>query len=297
MMNREQMLQWLVKNVTAWDFEEFKASIPKGWVNPKGWDIKYEASIGFVFVSEKEIVISEKDWLAAKQPSPLTRDQALAWLVENVKVWPCGIDAAGAATNTCPEWIWIKTPGNWVFSSGNGDYIDNHDLEEWQAAQPAPASNKPSWDDAPEDAKIRVQDQRGSFHFGTYNSADTTENGKWFGIGKGKWFGTTWEDSHNPNWRDTLEYRPVADDSTPVDMRQVNGIDAGVELDTHVHGNVDPSQEEKRDAVLAQLSKNLIRTKELKSSIALTEISLDLMLQEQDKLSRDISDILLHFGY
>ena len=93
MMNREEALQWLVDNVKEW---------PTSWPKTKllkkdGWEWFKEVKVGlygegiFSFCNIKipqNNTINREDWIAAKQSAPLTRDQALAWLVENVKVWP-----------------------------------------------------------------------------------------------------------------------------------------------------------------------------------------------------------------
>lgn len=69
-------------------------------------------------------------------------------------------------------------------------------------------SNKPSWDDAPVGAKILVQSDTGNFNFGSFNNAYVKDVEGWNGIGEGQWF-TTIHGLSNPNWRNTLEHRPV----------------------------------------------------------------------------------------
>jgi len=328
MTSREDAIKWAVENLNEWPLS-FSGSLPcKDW----RW-IDNVKSGGQRMQSEDYLFgeVTEQDWLAAKQPTPLTRDQALAWLVDNVKAWPKAVNE-------------LKEPGAFYWTShrnGSGKLIISFDHPNfpsiyeynWQAARSAPASNKPSWDDAPESANVVVCTAIGTWYWGSYKNAEV--RGKhWHGVGDGKWIGIAEvPEITNPNWRDTLEHRPATEYSTPVDMRQVNWIGIGVDLDAHAHKNivctpkeemeirerravfskitgidlgdddrsvtkvVEPSQEEKRDAVLDQLSKNLIRMKDLKSSIALEEVNIDLMRNEYDKLFSDVGKTLGHFGY
>lgn len=70
-----------------------------------------------------------------------------------------------------------------------------------------PTLPKPSWDDAPPDAKILVQNKNGGWIFGTHTSAHPVGHG-WHGNGN-KWFHPPIPGTPNPDWRNTKEFRPV----------------------------------------------------------------------------------------
>jgi hypothetical protein len=138
---------------------------------------------------------------------PFTRTQALAWLVENVKVWPNNQTAKqDSLPNGCkwyPHFIYGITFG----------YKEGEELifqSDWLAAQPVPASNKPSWDDAPTQAKILVQQDNGTWLFSAASWATTNNHGGWCCSFDGSWILPGFFDAPNPSWRDTLEYRPTA---------------------------------------------------------------------------------------
>lgn len=126
-MNRDQALQWLVDSVTNWPMSKQVFPVidsPDGWewvVGSGQW--KHLLSCGDV--------IGRDEWIAAKQPAPLTRDQALAWLVENVKGWPFGDNEAGWSVESCNGWEWRPAKGSWAFTSEAWVFID---IQEWQAA-------------------------------------------------------------------------------------------------------------------------------------------------------------------
>lgn len=145
-MNRKQALQWLVSNVKAWPLSKQVLPVVE---RPKEW---YWVATGGHW---KQLIcldglITHDDWHCAKQPSPLTRDEALAWLVENVKVWP---------DYNQPEMP--PAPSGYFWSSedyGREINVELFDKKnaingignlEWekakQAAQPAPASNNDGW--------------------------------------------------------------------------------------------------------------------------------------------------------
>ncbi|AMC34791.1 hypothetical protein [Janthinobacterium sp. B9-8] len=78
---------------------------------------------------------------------PLTRDQALAWLVENVKVWPTML----CTLNTPSGWEWVKHFGSAIsmWSANDAGICKDDWLDERIKDFPtdtAPASNKPSLD-------------------------------------------------------------------------------------------------------------------------------------------------------
>jgi len=137
----------------------------------------------------------------------MNREEALAWLVEKVKVWISSSCKEEWSKESPSGWVWAKKTGAWVLCSGNGDCISKQDLKDWQAAPPAPASNKPSWDDAPPDANILVQSENGKFNFGSFPNALVDSGGVWRGEMEGVWFKSIQCDP-NLNWRDTLEFRP-----------------------------------------------------------------------------------------
>jgi len=108
-----------------------------------------------------------------------------------------------------------------------GSYRDEKIIK-YRVVNDKPASNKPSWDDAPANAKILVGHIDGPWFWGTFEDANIPKNhGGWVGVGKGYWISsskcTGWVDvgkgywisslkcTPNPNWRETLEFRPVID--------------------------------------------------------------------------------------
>lgn len=144
------------------------------------------------------------------------------------------------------------------------DMRESLKINDWQAAQPAPVSNKPSWDDAPEGAKILVQSENGLWNFGSYAGVDDIKN-YWTGIGKGFWFPSI-KDAPNPNWRDTLEYRPVVKESL--------------------------TTEGKQDDVLQYVAKNLARIKQLNDEIELAKLSIETMGIELAERMKEVRDVL-----
>jgi ribosomal protein L33 len=94
-------------------------------------------------------------------------------------------------------------------------------------------SNKPSWDDAPAGARILVQSETGNFNFGSFNNAYVVDDEGWIGTGKGQWF-TTIHGFSNPDWRNTLEYRPTVKESLTVDTKinHVTTTNLSEELDS-----------------------------------------------------------------
>lgn len=104
---------------------------------------------------------------------------------------------------------WYKTPFmNWVAVDETkneekwiyrDDWIDKRER----------MINKPSWDDAPEDAQIMVQNEIGQWFFGSYSSAVTMHNASiWFGRGWGIWYdGPKGHIPAGHDWKQTLEKR------------------------------------------------------------------------------------------
>lgn len=215
----------------------------------------------------------------------MNREQALQWLVDNLKEWPESMnhtyskdfELPAGQIGWCETWECISSD-----SSDNmerqatvfiGKRIPHYKLDNeqritkqnWQSAQPAPASNKPSWDDAPEDAKILVQSDCGAWNFGSYKSA-FIDGGKWRGNGKGRWFNSIHGDAPNPNWRDTLEYRPVVKESLITESEQ--------------------------DAERQYVPTNLARIKQLNDEIELAQLSIESMKIELAERTKEVQDVL-----
>ena len=235
MMNREEALQWLVDNHKEWP-KDYKtcSDHPHGWYWYPSVDFDRSEWLldSLIFGLE---AITRQDWLAAKQPAPITRAQALAWLVGNVKVWP-------GSFPDMPDigWMWVEQASKAISLRRVGEV--GIFKEDWQAAQPAPAPNKPSWADAPEWAKSLCQHEDGSWVWTSFSVEDVyyEDHGIWRSNAPGKWMCVA-IGNPNPNWRDTLEHRPVAEESTPIDTRQADSIAAGealTEAATITPGNV-----------------------------------------------------------
>lgn len=62
---------------------------------------------------------------------PLDRNQAMAWLVENIKGWPYGDNEAGWSVESCNGWEWKRAKGSWAFTSKAWVFIN---IQEWQTA-------------------------------------------------------------------------------------------------------------------------------------------------------------------
>jgi len=120
----------------------------------------------------------------------------------------------------------------WGGSYRDEKIIKYQKIIKYRVVNDKPASNKPSWDDAPANAKILVGHIDGPWFWGTFEDANIPKNHDgWVGVGKGywischidgPWFLGTFEDGKgywisslkctpNPNWRETLEFRPVID--------------------------------------------------------------------------------------
>lgn len=126
------------------------------------------------------------------------------------------VDADGNFYEIEPE----MAGGIWTYSASatRNTKCDREGEKTWKESkvkrpdakqEPATASNKPSWDDAPEDAIILIQSSSGYWNFGSYKSASIGDDDQWAGNGEGEWFKAIYGDAPNPNWRDTLERRPV----------------------------------------------------------------------------------------
>jgi hypothetical protein len=69
-----------------------------------------------------------------------------------------------------------------------------------------PPLPKPSWNDAPERARILVQNKEGIWYFGTHNSAICGEH--WEGKGAGMWYMGI-QGAPSTDWKNSMEFRPV----------------------------------------------------------------------------------------
>lgn len=200
----------------------------------------------------------------------MNRKQALQWLVKNLKEWPHRVDGVWQviAVDSCHGWTWRLHTGNRnIFVLADDELLKYPSIhkQDWQSAQPAPASNKPSWEDAPEDAKILVQSECGAWNFGSYKSA-FIDGGGWRGNGKGRWFNSIHGDAPNQNWRDTLEYRPVVKESLITESEQ--------------------------DAERQYVPTNLARIKQLNDEIELAQLSIESMKIELAERTKEVQDVL-----
>lgn len=126
-------------------------------------------------------------------------------LTEAVKA--CG----GVWPSTSDDHIYLEdfiTGQGWLTVSSNEpkEYICTRAEFESHATE---LSGKPGWGEAPEDARILVQQDDGRWVFGSYKSAYPGDAGGWQGIGDGKWL-TYSDGTVLGDWRDTLERRPEA---------------------------------------------------------------------------------------
>jgi len=160
-----------------------------------------------------------------KQPAPLTRDQALAWLVENVNEWPLVANPPFSLHG----WEWSYGKGVGFYRNNIGTLQNPQEpisKQDWQSSQPAPPSNKPSWDDAPEAAKWLCQDADGMWAFSSGDHSPVNYTTYWRNKDAGFWFKNRRKDKPNPNWRDTLERRPGAAEKTcDADFGDAMGLD------------------------------------------------------------------------
>ena len=90
-------------------------------------------------------------------------------------------------------------------------------------------SNKPSWEDAPEEANILVQSANGKWIFGSYKDAYIEHTG-WNGKRAGIWFFDTQTEADKPsdNWRQSLEHRPTIETSSPEEEREFERMESRV---------------------------------------------------------------------
>ncbi len=236
-VSRDQAMQCLLETVSVWPEP---SQISRGGFGYRGWAFIYRLDISaVVFQRSGGAFIDENEWREAKgeatakaaDTKPFTRDEAIEWAVENVEQWPVSLDT-WILDMGLPEWSgwhWAQGSNFGIpncFIRSNGRRYESITKDDWEAAkliaenpvfddsaaQTEPVPAKPSWADAPPDAKILVQDRFGRYSFGTYAHAcvDDTEvpPSYWSGVGKGKWFDSVGVYAPNPHWQETLEHRP-----------------------------------------------------------------------------------------
>lgn len=218
----------------------------------------------------------------------MNRERALQWLVDNIKEWPETIPTLYEGV-LISGWKFIYTNMAVKFISHNGQYnwLTNQD---WQAAQPAPASNKPSWDDAPEDANWLCQDASGEWWFSTSKINPYVYKGvSWKNQNDfvNEWCEKSYEDTPNPNWRDTLEYRPeVKDYSAIKDLTKEQKESASQFIDDVI------DRDKKESDALQYVPKNLARIKQLNDEIELAQLSIESMKTELAERNKEVKDVL-----
>lgn len=128
-------------------------------------------------------------------------------------------------------------------------------------------SNKPSWDDAPLEARILVQSETGNFNFGSFDHAYILDDEGWYGTGEGRWF-TTISGFSNPNWRNTIEYRPTVKQSLTVDTN-INHVTEGMQekdplgLSAHSAGAKLDAGKVRPDLILSGMPRALLAVAEI----------------------------------
>lgn len=249
----------------------------------------------------------------------MNREQALQWLASNVKAWPWSKQVLPVIDN--PDgWEWVATGGQWKQLVCLGGLITHDD---WvHASKPAPASNKPNWEDAPEDANHLCQMDDGQWLWSSFKSVTPEEDGGWQGDGDGNWR-YMGRDKPNPNWRDTLEHRPMFVEcyvenkstdcvmkSTPIDTRQADSIEAGEALTEAA--TITPEQVAAivgdamaaKNTNLGKLGISVLALKQIRADIEITqdkirreEANLRALKLGATSLSTDIQEALEYFGY
>lgn len=144
-MNREQALQWLVGNVKNWpkSWPDTKDIKHEGWEWYRGFDRSF--LFGPFFSDFKHI--NKEDWKAS-QPAPASNDDG--WIEHKGGECPVDYDvkveillASGSKGSATAGYLAWDT-------CGNGTIIKYRIINE-------PSSNKPSWDDAPEDLSEELE--------------------------------------------------------------------------------------------------------------------------------------------
>ncbi|ACG60348.1 hypothetical protein phiPLPE_26 [Iodobacter phage PhiPLPE] len=351
MMNREQALQWLVDNLESWP--DVGQDLP--YIKLDNW--YWDCGKGVMNVASEYgyASIFEEDWISAKQPAQLTRDEALAWLVENVKVWPVykqleippapndyfwdsedygreinielfdrknSINGIGklewekakqAGSPASNDEGWIEHKGGEcpvddnvkveiVLASGSKGSADAGHLGcgsygsatiiKYRIISKKPASNKPSWDDAPEGANWLCQDASGDWWFSTSKINPYVFKGvSWKNPNEfcNEWCEKSYQDVPNPSWRDTLEYRPTTKE---------------LSMATESHTSLpkewekpNPSQEEMVNCIIDELGNNLNRIKEITMNHEVMRLLIECEEIELAELKKKVSKVLDYYKF
>jgi hypothetical protein len=227
MMNKKEALQWLVDNVKEWP-----ETIPcqfKGMIIDEWKFIPVDMQVKFFNIPGIHDCLTEQNWQAA-QPSPASNDDG--WIVHKGREIPVDDDVKVEVAFADEETA-IDCAGRFEW----GNEFLNGNIVKYRVISAEPASNKPSWDDAPEGAKILAQDENGAWAFcSSKNVHPSDKDGKWM-VPWDKYRNGMWSDpisdEPNPNWRETLEHRPTVKDSltTELDPSGLSANSPGAKLD------------------------------------------------------------------